>query len=270
MLPVGSQPFLASIRAAPDDDLPRLVFADWLDENGDPDRAEFIRFQVESAKGTATAAQRAREGELWQANRQRWQVGGWDVQAVREIIPDFPKIIAEEMPYHRGFARDMSTLNIPGGLALDINMACNVYQDFTRPGVSPYQAILQATLFYMGSNAAGYDEEIHGPCELTAEKLEVLHQIGMDFSLPIIFRGDEQMGPRLHTISSFMPDDALLQQLAGYGVDITDVRRMIPVDAQGHLRPENYFLGALNNDPGVEVYGVRLADCKPNQLEKVR
>jgi uncharacterized protein (TIGR02996 family) len=38
--------FLAAIRAAPADDLPRLVFADWLDERGDP-LGEFIRVQIE-------------------------------------------------------------------------------------------------------------------------------------------------------------------------------------------------------------------------------
>lgn len=39
-----------AILAAPDDDAPRLVFADWLDENGEPDRAEFIRVQCRSAR----------------------------------------------------------------------------------------------------------------------------------------------------------------------------------------------------------------------------
>jgi uncharacterized protein (TIGR02996 family) len=41
---------LAAIAAAPDDDLPRLVYADWLDENGRPLRAEFIRLQIEIAR----------------------------------------------------------------------------------------------------------------------------------------------------------------------------------------------------------------------------
>jgi uncharacterized protein (TIGR02996 family) len=36
-----------AIITAPDDDTPRLVFADYLDENGEPDRASFIRVQVE-------------------------------------------------------------------------------------------------------------------------------------------------------------------------------------------------------------------------------
>src|SRR5262245_23510597 len=38
--------FLSAILDAPDDDVPRLVFADWLDDNGDSARAEFIRAQV--------------------------------------------------------------------------------------------------------------------------------------------------------------------------------------------------------------------------------
>jgi uncharacterized protein (TIGR02996 family) len=36
----------AAVRANAEADAPRLVYADWLDENGDPDRAAFIRTQV--------------------------------------------------------------------------------------------------------------------------------------------------------------------------------------------------------------------------------
>jgi uncharacterized protein (TIGR02996 family) len=35
--------FLQAIVENPDDDTPRLVYADWLDEHGDPARTEFIR-----------------------------------------------------------------------------------------------------------------------------------------------------------------------------------------------------------------------------------
>src|SRR5262245_32687722 len=38
--------FLAAIRANPDDDGVRLVYADWLEEHGDSERAEFIRGQI--------------------------------------------------------------------------------------------------------------------------------------------------------------------------------------------------------------------------------
>lgn len=41
---------LNAVRQAPDDDLPRLVLADWLEENGEPLWAEFIRGQIESAR----------------------------------------------------------------------------------------------------------------------------------------------------------------------------------------------------------------------------
>jgi uncharacterized protein (TIGR02996 family) len=45
-----AESFVAAIAANPADDLPRLVFADWLDENGDPARAGFIRDHVRLAK----------------------------------------------------------------------------------------------------------------------------------------------------------------------------------------------------------------------------
>lgn len=36
---------LAAIHAYPRDDLPRLVWADYLDEHGEPEHAEFVRLQ---------------------------------------------------------------------------------------------------------------------------------------------------------------------------------------------------------------------------------
>ena len=53
-------PFLRAIFNQPDDDTLRLVYADWLQERGDP-RAEYLRLDVEqrrSADGTALAKQR--------------------------------------------------------------------------------------------------------------------------------------------------------------------------------------------------------------------
>ena len=41
--------FLRTITENPEDDNPRLVFSDWLEENGHQDRAEFIRLQIELA-----------------------------------------------------------------------------------------------------------------------------------------------------------------------------------------------------------------------------
>ena len=38
--------FLRAIAETPDDDAPRLVYADWLEDHGRPDRARFIRLHV--------------------------------------------------------------------------------------------------------------------------------------------------------------------------------------------------------------------------------
>lgn len=81
------QGFLAAIRANPADDTARLVYADWLQENGQEARAEFIRVQVELAKIDPRAslldhvkfdALTRRERNLWNAEnnvRTWWPVG---------------------------------------------------------------------------------------------------------------------------------------------------------------------------------------------------
>jgi uncharacterized protein (TIGR02996 family) len=47
---VTNEALLAAVIAAPEDDTPRLVYADWFEENDQPERAEFIRVQVERAR----------------------------------------------------------------------------------------------------------------------------------------------------------------------------------------------------------------------------
>jgi uncharacterized protein (TIGR02996 family) len=67
--------FLQAILAEPDNDLPRLIYADWLEERGDP-RGEFIRVQVEIARvqpGDDRLTQlRQREEELLSKYRRDW------------------------------------------------------------------------------------------------------------------------------------------------------------------------------------------------------
>jgi len=51
---------MSAILANPDEDTPRLAFADWLDEHGDAHdrtRASFIRLQIDHAKHHGTALQ---------------------------------------------------------------------------------------------------------------------------------------------------------------------------------------------------------------------
>src|SRR5262245_6067687 len=73
--PPGHEPFLRAICQAPDDDAPRLVFADWLDENGDPGRAEFIRLQIRFAREPDAVDAEPRWKELFNANWRSWVRG---------------------------------------------------------------------------------------------------------------------------------------------------------------------------------------------------
>ncbi len=86
--------FLQEIIAAPDDDGPRLVYADWLEERGDP-RAEFIRVQCEEAR----LGDSDRREELRRRVRQllRKHATGWTA----ELGAKGAEIRGPD--YHRGF-----------------------------------------------------------------------------------------------------------------------------------------------------------------------
>jgi uncharacterized protein (TIGR02996 family) len=100
--------FLRAVRESPDDDAPRLVYADWLDEHGDHDRAEFIRVQCELAGLDETDPRRddpeRRERELLERHEPRWlgelpeAVSSWSfrrgflerlIVVARDLRPDF-------------------------------------------------------------------------------------------------------------------------------------------------------------------------------------
>src|SRR4051812_45771075 len=96
--------FIDAILEAPDDDAPRLVFADWLDEyGGDAERAraEFIRLQCEAAKRPAGDPRRAdlerREDELLVAHGAEWARG------LPGHVNYWTQRIAGELQWQRGF-----------------------------------------------------------------------------------------------------------------------------------------------------------------------
>ncbi|WP_439627281.1 TIGR02996 domain-containing protein [Gemmata sp.] len=70
------QPFLDAIFARYSDDGPRLVYADFLDEAGEPERAELVRVQLALARIADGHPRRAelvnREAELRDAHSARW------------------------------------------------------------------------------------------------------------------------------------------------------------------------------------------------------
>ena len=88
----------------PDDDAPRLVFADWLEEHGEEARAEFIRVQCELAARAPGDPRRQilqeREAQLLRLHGSAW-LKGFPVQGSRRIFS-----------WRRGFVGAI-TLSIP-------------------------------------------------------------------------------------------------------------------------------------------------------------
>jgi uncharacterized protein (TIGR02996 family) len=99
----GSEPFLTAICARPADDTPRLVYADWLDDHGDPARAEFIRLQVELARGSLPHRHpsRYRAEDLRKAHGAAWKAE----------LPRLPKV--DWGPFARGFVGSASFYDCP-------------------------------------------------------------------------------------------------------------------------------------------------------------
>jgi uncharacterized protein (TIGR02996 family) len=91
--------FLLSIAAVPEDDTPRLVYADWLEEHGESARAEFIRLQCEESHlirfDDAHNALRLRIRELFTAHGQEWLAAEWP-----EVAPGAP---VDGLALNRGF-----------------------------------------------------------------------------------------------------------------------------------------------------------------------
>jgi uncharacterized protein (TIGR02996 family) len=93
--------FLDAIFTHPDDDTPRLVYADWLQEHGQENYARFIRLQCAAAREKLWSDEANRlweeigrvwnrlDGEWWPATREAWEVpaliGKWDSHTSRMI-----------------------------------------------------------------------------------------------------------------------------------------------------------------------------------------
>jgi uncharacterized protein (TIGR02996 family) len=86
---------LSAVLADPDDDLPRLAYADWLDEHGDDDRAEFIRAGVELShlppNEDRHAQLAARCRHLEERRRGDWLAGAPPGVVVADFERGFPR-----------------------------------------------------------------------------------------------------------------------------------------------------------------------------------
>jgi uncharacterized protein (TIGR02996 family) len=95
----------------PDDDTPRKVYADWLYDHGDPDRAEFIHGQIDlgsmSQDDPGWQELYGRTSDLLRRHRHAWEapVRGRGVQAVYFRHGFIDKVVATATAFvHRGAA----------------------------------------------------------------------------------------------------------------------------------------------------------------------
>jgi uncharacterized protein (TIGR02996 family) len=116
---------LRAVIEQPDDDGPRLIYAEWLGEYGDPDRGEFIQLQCAAAAlppGTARWDDlQQREKELLGRRREDWLDPIRDALGLRRPRRWLGWLAAEPDPlrdarFRRGFVEE---LRLPAGLFLD-------------------------------------------------------------------------------------------------------------------------------------------------------
>ena len=97
----------AAIVADADEDTPRLAYADWLDEHGDPDRAAFIRAQCRLADLSPAEPDwiDLREQQFELAARLKSRALGAAVPGIADIDfePDLVDDNRNEESFHRGF-----------------------------------------------------------------------------------------------------------------------------------------------------------------------
>src|SRR5690242_6140838 len=85
--------FIPAIQETLDDDAPRLIYSDWLEEQGQTARAEFIRVQIALANlpvnDIRRIALRGRERELLRRHGTEWR------KPFRNLV--------RRLEFHRGF-----------------------------------------------------------------------------------------------------------------------------------------------------------------------
>lgn len=138
----GHRDLVRAVCENPDDDLPRLAYADWLDDHGDPARAEFIRVQVRLPQlGYDRRNSRkerdhleARQRELLDRHLSDWQSPFAD--RLLKPWPDGERLKYGRPGFHRGFAEfgsvtvDAARRLVMAGHDLEPTNPLGVYEDW--------------------------------------------------------------------------------------------------------------------------------------------
>ena len=105
-LSVDERALIRAIACDFDNDMPRLVYADWLDEQGRCERAEFIRLQCADARGVIDWHGKQREQELFQRYNETWvkELPKWAITRKHGYWQAFERGFLSE---HQGIAASM-------------------------------------------------------------------------------------------------------------------------------------------------------------------
>lgn len=298
--------FLQAVLEAPEDDTPRLVYADWLEEYGQPDRSEFIRVQVELARLPENNLRRpgleARERDLLRDHEIEW------------AGPILPLLLHDEAlrlgdrarrkwRFRRGFieevALDADTFPANASLLFARAPIRDAWMPYTNDAD---HAMLAASLYLtrlktldlspgffgedlallLGSpNLAGLstlrlrpseDNSHVGPDALTAlaDNAHLAHLRDLDLGHNIEWPGDEAVAVLAQ--SGWL---AGLERLCLRGVDLTDdgVAVLAALPALGRLRElnlsGNYFgdAGARSLVESQHLSGLRVLDLRDHHGE---
>jgi uncharacterized protein (TIGR02996 family) len=149
------RPFLDAILVAPDDDAPRLIYADWLAGRGEDERAEFITIQCEFSR-LPKPVQRCSFKTDYGATLPRWKTGAcqcrgcqivrredglWETAAMKRVADD----MARRLGLTGKFAIDHGTSGGMGsrkwrwvrGFVRDIACSANDWRHYAGNSISP-------------------------------------------------------------------------------------------------------------------------------------
>lgn len=171
---------LDAIVASPDDDAPRLVYADWLQGQNDP-RGEFIQLQCQLAAAPDDERRRAMriaENKLLKAHEAGW------LDPLRALLPEPGWADSFKFEHERGFVEraQLTMACVPRFDALfaaapmirELEVTCSVFDGvkFSRPDIAPLLASPHlAKLRKLTLNVGGGGDEVAeqlAACEVLA------------------------------------------------------------------------------------------------------
>jgi uncharacterized protein (TIGR02996 family) len=226
---------LQAVFAEPEDDTPRLIYADWLEDNGRPAeqaRAEFIRVQVALARAAeddpVSKALRARERELWNAHQEEWL----------QALP--PPLRRKSVRFHRGFFEELGLLpavwiehaaelfahhpihrmRLPrmmtrtraGGVAVIPHLSR--LRELSLEGCRVDEPMRTLKILFDTPFLSGLKRLVLAECGITTQQLGVLVASPLLGRLRVLDLSNNEVGPKGAQQLAFSPQAASLRQLS--------------------------------------------------------